>query len=246
MVTHKCPPKWFPWQPKLCDMSTISLLTRILNMVDIGLPLTKQSEIALFRNIFSRLAIVPDLTLTYLGFQLIWPLYLCSDMQWHFTVMSARVINSASNIWGNHTLYPFRERHPVGRQRLKETTLGRIDHSLHGSSQKQKCHPLAHVNIKGDSHKKWCTTSIKQSANNMYHASHIDPRAMLHHYYSTKQIAGPTNTGSVCTSQRSASQVSGFGSSLTTGSYSSSITETCTQSGTFHLYAESWKMKSCR
>ena len=39
---------------KSCDMSTISLLTRMLNMVKFGLKLTKlQSEVCLFRNIIS-------------------------------------------------------------------------------------------------------------------------------------------------------------------------------------------------
>ena len=41
MVTHIFPPKWFPWQPKSCDLSMISLLTRMPNMVKIGLKLAK-------------------------------------------------------------------------------------------------------------------------------------------------------------------------------------------------------------
>ena len=46
--------KGFPWQPKSCDMLTISLLSRMLNMVTIGLKLKKlQSEVALFQNIIS-------------------------------------------------------------------------------------------------------------------------------------------------------------------------------------------------
>ena len=66
MVKHKFQPKWFAWQPKLCDMLTISLLTRVLNVGKIGLKLTKLSEVASFRNIFSKTAILPDFTLTHL------------------------------------------------------------------------------------------------------------------------------------------------------------------------------------
>ena len=53
MVTHNFPPKWLLWQPKLCDISTISLLTQILNMVKIGFtPMKLQSEV-LIRNTIS-------------------------------------------------------------------------------------------------------------------------------------------------------------------------------------------------
>ena len=41
MVTHIFPPKWFSWQPKSCELSMISLLIRIPNMVKIGIELAK-------------------------------------------------------------------------------------------------------------------------------------------------------------------------------------------------------------
>ena len=41
MVTHIFLPKWFLWQPKSCSVSTMSLLTIVLNMVTIGLELAK-------------------------------------------------------------------------------------------------------------------------------------------------------------------------------------------------------------
>ena len=41
MVTHIFPPKLFPCQPKSCYLSTISLLTTMLNMVKIGHKLAK-------------------------------------------------------------------------------------------------------------------------------------------------------------------------------------------------------------
>ena len=41
IVTHIFPPKWFSWQPKSSDLSAISLLTGIPNMVKIGLELAK-------------------------------------------------------------------------------------------------------------------------------------------------------------------------------------------------------------
>ena len=66
METHKFPTKWFPWQPKLCDTWAISLLTRILNIVKIGLKLTKESQVALFRNIFSKTTNLPDFTWPHL------------------------------------------------------------------------------------------------------------------------------------------------------------------------------------
>ena len=54
MVIHNLPQKCFLWKPKSCNMLTISLLTIILNIVKIGLKLTKlQSEVALFGNIIS-------------------------------------------------------------------------------------------------------------------------------------------------------------------------------------------------
>ena len=40
MVTHNFLPKWFPWQPISYDMSTISVLARIQNMLNIGLKAT--------------------------------------------------------------------------------------------------------------------------------------------------------------------------------------------------------------
>ena len=44
----------------------MSLLTRILNIVKIELKLMKQSEVALFINIFSKTTLLPDFTLTHL------------------------------------------------------------------------------------------------------------------------------------------------------------------------------------
>ena len=41
IVTHIFPPKWFLWQPKSCDLSLISLMTRMPNIVKIGLELAK-------------------------------------------------------------------------------------------------------------------------------------------------------------------------------------------------------------
>ena len=53
------PPKWFSWQPKSCDLSPKSLLTRMPNMVKIWFELTKlQLQIALF-NIFCKKVILP-------------------------------------------------------------------------------------------------------------------------------------------------------------------------------------------
>ena len=66
MVTHQVPPKWFPWQPKLCDIRTVSLVIGILNLVKIGLKLTRQSEVPLFKSIFSRTTIWFDFALTHL------------------------------------------------------------------------------------------------------------------------------------------------------------------------------------
>ena len=44
----------FPWQPKSHDMPTISLWTRMLIIMKIGLKLAKlQSKVALFQNIIS-------------------------------------------------------------------------------------------------------------------------------------------------------------------------------------------------
>ena len=55
IVTHNFPPTWFPWQPKSCDLWTVSMLTRIPNMMKIGLTLTKLlSGVALFSNMFSK------------------------------------------------------------------------------------------------------------------------------------------------------------------------------------------------
>ena len=41
LLTHNFPLKWFPWRPKSCNMSTISVLTSIPSEVKIGLKLTK-------------------------------------------------------------------------------------------------------------------------------------------------------------------------------------------------------------
>ena len=55
MVTHDFLSEWFPLQPKSCDMSPVSVLTSILNMV------TKlQSEGAFLRDIFSKTVILPS------------------------------------------------------------------------------------------------------------------------------------------------------------------------------------------
>ena len=56
MMTHNCLPKWFPWDPiNACDMSSVSLLAQIRNMVNIGLKLMKlQWEVAFFSNIFTK------------------------------------------------------------------------------------------------------------------------------------------------------------------------------------------------
>ena len=65
MVTHNFLPKWFSWQLKSCGMSTITLLTRMVYMVTVGLKMTKlQSEMLLYSGILS--AILPDFTSTYL------------------------------------------------------------------------------------------------------------------------------------------------------------------------------------
>ena len=53
-TAHNFPLKWFPWQPKSYGMSTISVLSRMLTVVKIGLKLTElQSEVCLFINIIS-------------------------------------------------------------------------------------------------------------------------------------------------------------------------------------------------
>ena len=52
IVTHHFLPKCFPWQPKSCDMSTISLWTGMRNMVKIKLTKLKW-VVALFHNISS-------------------------------------------------------------------------------------------------------------------------------------------------------------------------------------------------
>ena len=72
MVTHTLPSKWLIWQAQWCDMGTISLLMGILTMVKIGQKLTKQSEVVLFRNIFSKTSILHDFTYTYLWQELGW------------------------------------------------------------------------------------------------------------------------------------------------------------------------------
>ena len=52
---------------KSYDILTISLLTRILNIMKIGLKLmTLQSNFALFKNMFSKPEMLSDFTLTYL------------------------------------------------------------------------------------------------------------------------------------------------------------------------------------
>ena len=58
MVTNNFPPKWFQWQPKSFDMSTVSVLASFPSVAKNGLQLTKlQSEVALFRHIFSKTVI---------------------------------------------------------------------------------------------------------------------------------------------------------------------------------------------
>ena len=92
MVTHNFLPKWFPWQTKSCDILTLLLLTRILNMVKIGLKLLKlQSEVALFRNISLILSVF---TLkgawTYFGLQTIF-LYILSNA--HLWIYCPSILN---------------------------------------------------------------------------------------------------------------------------------------------------------
>ena len=53
LLNHSFPPKWFLWQPKLHGIATMSLLTRIPNMVTIGLKLTTTVRSCLFYNNFS-------------------------------------------------------------------------------------------------------------------------------------------------------------------------------------------------
>ena len=62
MVAPNFQSKWCPWQLKLCYISAISLLARILNMVKIGLKLMKlHLEVAVFMNFIS------NFTLFYLN-----------------------------------------------------------------------------------------------------------------------------------------------------------------------------------
>ena len=69
MVTY-FPTTWLPWQLKSCDMSTISLLTRMLNVMKIGLTLTKlQSQVTLFWNI------ITNFTLTHMHIYIY--IYIC-------------------------------------------------------------------------------------------------------------------------------------------------------------------------
>ena len=58
MVTHNFPPKWFSCQPKSYNMSTISLLTTVLNMLKIGLKLKKLPSEVAYLGILS--VFVPD------------------------------------------------------------------------------------------------------------------------------------------------------------------------------------------
>ena len=53
------PPKWFLWQQKSYDMSTIPLLTRKRNIVNVGLKLMKlQSEDSLCGNLSSNVGLI--------------------------------------------------------------------------------------------------------------------------------------------------------------------------------------------